>query len=98
MRKGIIFSLDSMFAVLLLVIIAAAYANVADNNNTQLKIAGLRTDEAIDGVLMGNYSGNISDKLPAGINLSCVEWWDYEITPGSGQTSPVKKIICEGFS
>ena len=98
MKRGFIFSLDAMLAVLLLVIIAAAYANVSENNNTQLKIAGLKADVAMDKVITGFYSGNVGETTSTGANSSCVEWWDYKIALGSGQTLPIKRTICEGFS
>ena len=98
MRKGIIFSLDSMLAIVLLVIIAATYANVVQDNDTHLKIAELKTDEAIDATITGFYGGNVVADEPTRLNESCVQWWDYKFEAGSGKSRKTEKIICSGFS
>ena len=97
MRRGIIFSIDSMLAMLLLVIMAGLYAGMAVSDDAQLHVAELKGNEAGDDVANGHYSGNVSGSAAIGGNAECIDWHDYVISGGSGQSTPQKKTVCEGF-
>jgi len=97
MKRGIIFSIDSMLAILLLVIIAALYAGIAETGDVQLHVAELKGNEAADAVVISYYSGGISDDISTSNNAECIEWYTYVINDSSEQSVPDKKQVCRGF-
>ena len=89
MRRGIIFSIDSMLAMLLLVIIAGLYAGVAVSDDAQLHVAELKGNEAADNVVIGHYSGTVTGSATVSSNAECIDWHDYAVAQ--------KITVCEGF-
>ena len=96
---GFVFSLDSLLAILVVVLVSASYLSLGEPENSQFQSSDIRSNEAKDSIITEFYQGSLRD-APTGteLNSECVEWFEYNIEPGSNEQSvPEKIIICRGY-
>ncbi len=102
-KKGLIFSTDAFFGLVLVVILAAAfsiyYTSGKTNSNINETLNYQTTDNAIVAFYLGR--GESGSAQPNAEHAQCITTYHYELTPNAGlpptQSTVSKQKFCESI-